>query len=153
MRLARPLVTFTLGAYAGLAIAAALMKRALAPRGDAGSDEVALVAIFDGVRLASRAQAFRGGSLLAWFGGIDLDLSAAGLAPGARLRAAAVLGGVSIRVPTGWRVRSEAKALLGGIDVRTGGDESPDAPTLVVEGLALLGGIAIVAARDATGTS
>ena len=59
------------------------MKRALPSRGDAESDEVALVAIFDGVKLESRSQAFRGGSMLAWFGGVAVDLREAQLAPGA----------------------------------------------------------------------
>jgi hypothetical protein len=55
------------------------VKRVLRSRGDAESDEVALVAIFDGVDLKSRASAFRGGSMFAWFGGISVDLREAKL--------------------------------------------------------------------------
>ena len=51
------------------------VKRAMPSRGDEDSDEVSLVAIFDGVKLESRAKAFKGGSMLAWFGGIDVDLT------------------------------------------------------------------------------
>lgn len=149
MRFLRTLLTFKLGAYAGFAAAALLMKRTLASRGDEESDELALVAIFDGIKLASRARAFRGGSMLAWYGGIDVDLTEAELAPGAHLRLDALLGGIAIRVPPGWRVESSAKALLGGIDVRTRDTESPDAPTLTVDGLAALGGISIGAKKDA----
>lgn len=74
MRLFRALGLTTLGAFAGFAIAAALVKRALPSRGDADSDEVALVTIFDGVALESRATPFKGGSMLAWFGGVAVDL-------------------------------------------------------------------------------
>ena len=70
MRLLRTLVIFELGAWAGMAAAAALAKRALPSRGDEESDEVTLMAIFDGIDLKSRAQAFRGGSIFAWFGGV-----------------------------------------------------------------------------------
>jgi hypothetical protein len=103
---------------------------------------VALVAIFDGVELKSRAPAFRGGSMLAWYGGVAADLREATLAPeGATLTVHALCGGVSIRVPAGWRVESTAKALAGGVATR--GAEDADAPTLRVDGLALFGGIAV----------
>jgi hypothetical protein len=147
MRLLRTLFTFVLGAYAGFAAAAALMKRALVSRGDEESDELALVAIFGGIELTNRSRGFRGGSMLAWYGGIDVDLTEAELAPGAHLQLNALLGGISIRIPAGWRVESSAKALLGGIDVRTRDAESPDAPTLTVDGLAAMGGIAIGAKK------
>jgi hypothetical protein len=153
VRLLRTLFAFKLGLYAGFATAAALMKRTLPSRGDEESDELALVAIFDGVKLANRAEAFRGGSMLAWYGGIDVDLTEATLAPGAHLRLNALLGGISIRIPAGWRVESSAKALLGGIDVRTRDADDPDAPTLTIDGLAAMGGIAIGAKKDAAPTT
>ena len=63
-----------LGVTTGFAVAAAAVKRVLPSRGDEESDEVALAAIFGGIELVSRARAFRGGSMLAWFGGIAVDL-------------------------------------------------------------------------------
>jgi hypothetical protein len=147
MRLLRTLLTFKLGVYAGLAIAAALMKRTLESRGDEVSDEVALVAVFDGQKLRSRSQAFRGGSMLAWYGGIDVDLTEASLAPGARLKLTTIFGGISIRIPPGWRVERRTKALMGGIDVRDRDADDPDAPTLTIDGLAVFGGIAVGAKK------
>ena len=142
VRLLRTILVFKAGVYAGVAIAAAVVKLALPSRGDEGSDEVALVAIFDGIQLESRAQAFRGGSMLAWFGGIDLDLRDAQLAANARISVHTLFGGIAIRIPESWRVESEAKALVGGVDVRSGSEE-PSAPTLHLEGRALVGGIAV----------
>ena len=130
------------GAWAGMAVAAAVVKRSLPSRGDEESDEVSLVAIFHGIDLKSRASAFRGGSLLAWFGGIALDLREAELAPGAHLKVHAMLGGIAIRIPEGWRVESKVRALAGGVDVRSR-TEDAGAPTLTLEGLALFGGIAV----------
>jgi hypothetical protein len=51
--------------------AAAFVRHAVPSHGDEESDELALVAVFDGINLASRAKAFKGGSMLAWFGGIE----------------------------------------------------------------------------------
>lgn len=149
MRFLRTLATFVLGLYAGFAAAAALTKRMLESRGDEESDEVALVAIFDGVQLESRSRAFRGGSMLSWYGGIDVDLTQAELAPGAHLKLTAIFGGVSIRIPPGWRVELTPKALMGGIDARARDADDPDAPTLTIDGLAVFGGIAVGAKKKA----
>jgi hypothetical protein len=114
-------------------------------RGDEDSDELALVAVFDGIELKSRAKAFKGGSMLAWFGGIEADLRDAELAPGARLSAYTLFGGIEIETPPTWRVESKTKALMGGIDARTPAQDDPDAPVLTLEGLALFGGIEVSA--------
>jgi hypothetical protein len=126
-----------------MAIAAAFVKRAVPSYGDEETNEVSLVAIFDGIDLKSRASAFRGGSMLSWFGGIAVDLREAQLAPGARLKVHAMFGGIAIRIPEGWRVESNAKAILGGVDTRTIGADDPDAPTLTLDGFAAFGGVAV----------
>ena len=145
MRLLRSLVVFELGAWAGMAAAAAFVKRALPSRGDGESNELSLVAVFDGIDLESRASAFRGGSLLAWYGGIAVDLREAELAPGARLSVHTLFGGIAIKVPAGWRLESNVKALAGGVDVKSLVPDDPTAPTLTLEGLELFGGIAVAA--------
>ncbi len=143
MRLLRTLVALEIGGWMGMAVAAAFVKRAVPSLGDEDSDEVALVAIFDGINMKGRAQGFRGGSMLSWFGGISVDLRDAQLAPGAHLRVHALCGGIAIRIPEGWRVESNVKALMGGVDTRTVAADDPDAPTLTLDGLALFGGIAV----------
>jgi hypothetical protein len=141
MGLVRRLLLFKLGALVGMIVAAAFFKRIVRSRGDAESDELALVAILDGVQLESRARAFRGGSMLAWFGGIEADLSGAELAPGARLSVHALMGGIEITTPATWRVESEVKAVMGGIDTR--GADDPAAPVLTLDGMAVFGGIEV----------
>jgi hypothetical protein len=86
--------------------------------------------------------------MLAWFGGIAVDLREAELSPGAHLRVNALLGGIAIRIPEGWRVESNVKALAGGVDVRAGTDD-PAAPLLVLDGTAFFGGIAAGAKKRA----
>src|SRR5512132_3258589 len=115
MRLAGRLGLLAAGFMGGFMAAAAVAKHALPSRGDAESDEVALVAVFDGVELRSEAKAFRGGSMLAWYGGVDGDLREATLAPEARLSVAAIFGGIGLRVPPGWRVESTMRSIAGGV--------------------------------------
>ncbi len=83
--------------------------------------------------------------MLAWFGGVAVDLREAQLAPHARLTLHALCGGIAIRVPEGWHVRSSLTALAGGVDIRVPEPEDPEAPTLTLDGSALFGGIAAAA--------
>jgi hypothetical protein len=143
MRPLRGVLLFKLGAWAGMMAAAAFVRRTVPSRGDEESDDLGLVAVFNGIELKSRARAFTGGSMLAWFGGIAVDLREVELAPGARLSLNTLFGGIAVKTPPGWRVESELKALAGGVDARTPGGDDPAAPVLTVTGTALFGGIAI----------
>jgi hypothetical protein len=154
MRVLRSLGVFVLGFYAGVFASAALAKRALPSRGDEESDEVQLAAILGGIDLESRAQAFRGGSMFAWFGGVAVDLRQATLAPGAHLTVTALFGGIAVRVPLGWRVESNVQVLAGGVDVSVPDPDDPSAPTLTLEGFAAFGGVEVGAkAADDAGES
>ena len=153
MRALRSLSILLLGTWAGVMASAAFAKRAMPSRGDEDSDELSLAAIFDGIDLKSRATAFQGGSLLAWFGGIDIDLREAELAPGARLSVHALFGGIAIKTPPSWRVESKVKAFSGGVDVQTPSSGDAEAPVLALDGLALLGGIAVGAKASAAAAS
>jgi Cell wall-active antibiotics response 4TMS YvqF len=148
MRLIRALLLLKLGFWAGFMASAALVRRVLPSRGDEDSDEVALTAIFGGVELTSRAQAFRGGTMLAWFGGVAVDLTQARLAPGAELAIGALFGGVDVKVPAGWRVESTARAFFGGVSDDVAEPDDPAAPTLVVQSTTAFGGVSVRAAAD-----
>ncbi len=143
MRLLRALFLFKLGFWAGMLASAAVVKRAFPSRGDADSDEVRLVAVMDGVELASRSGAFRGGSMFTWFGGIAVDLREATLAPEAHLELGSLFGGIAIRVPLGWRVIADVHALAGGVAVNVPDPGRDDAPTLRLSGYSAFGGIAV----------
>jgi len=145
MRPLRGLLLFKLGALVGMMGAAAFVRRTVPSRGDEDSDELGLVAIFDGIDLKSRATAFKGGSMLAWFGGIAVDLREADLAPGARLCLHTLFGGIAIKTPPGWRIESEMKALAGGVNASAPADDDPESPVLTVTGTAVFGGIDVAA--------
>jgi predicted membrane protein len=74
------------------------------------------------------------------FGGVTIDLRNAQLDPeGARLDVTALLGGVEILVPKGWRVTTSGTPILGGIDNKTAG-EAAEGPELRIDALTILGG-------------
>lgn len=151
MRPVRGLILFKLGAWAGMMAAAAFVRRSVPSRGDEESDELGLVAVFDGITLESRAKAFTGGSMLAWYGGIDVDLRKVELAPDARLSLHTLFGGIQITTPPEWRLESELKAVAGGVDARASSDDDPDAPVLTLTGTALFGGISVGSSPRAKG--
>ena len=143
MRLFRTLLVFKLGFWAGTFASAALLRRAFPSRGDAESDELRLVAIMNGIELTSRAQAFRGGSMFTWLGGIAVDLREAQLAPDAHLELGSLVGGIALRVPPGWRVESDVQSLAGGVAIDVPAPDSDAAPTLRLTGYSAFGGIAV----------
>ena len=156
MRPLRGLLLVKLGAWAGMMAAAAFVRRAVPSLGDEESDELSLVAVFDGITLNSRAKAFTGGALLAWFGGIEVDLGDVELAPDARLSLHTLFGGIDIKTPPSWRLESTMNAVAGGVDTRTPAQNDPDAPVLTLTGTTLFGGVAVgvkTGARGAAGAA
>jgi predicted membrane protein len=84
-------------------------------RGVLNDDYVDYVNVFSGGERQIVSQNFQGGKITAIFGGIELDLTKAGLAPGAsELEIACVFGGATIIVPDDWFVRIEVTPILGG---------------------------------------
>ena len=143
MRSPRSLLMFKLGIWTGVVASAVFAKRAMPSRGDEESDEIELVAIFDGIDLKSRAKSFKGGSMLAWFGGIAVDLREAELAPGAKLSVRTLFGGIAVKTPANWRIKSDVKVLAGGIDARNPPQVDANAPVLLLDGMAIFGGVAV----------
>lgn len=127
-----------------MVVGALVARRRLPTYGDQDSDTFALVAAMDGVDFASRADALQAGSGTAVAGGIEIDLTEAGLADTATLALTAVMGGIDVVVPPEWQVEMSSKMLMGGIENLTDPDATADdAPLLLVDARAYMGGIAI----------
>jgi len=110
--------------------------------GQTGERVLDLTAIFGGVQRKVTTQDFRGGDLNSIMGGIDLDMRTASLNGTAVLNVFAIMGGISIKVPTDWTVELEGTPILGGFDEKTMQPKEAN-KRLVVRGTAIMGGVDI----------
>lgn len=106
--------------------------------------EFSVLAAMGGVEFEASTRHLTEARATAFIGGVELDLSGAELAPGAYLTLRAVMGGMDVIVPAHWRVEVMARAVMGGIGNLTEPDSvTDDAPLLLVDALAVMGGIEI----------
>jgi len=113
-------------------------------KGSVGDDYIEYVNIFSGGDRQVVSQNFMGGKITAIFGGSELDLTKAGLAPGkSEIEIACVFGGTTIIVPEDWHVTIEVTPILGGFsDSRklTPGRTVDITKHLVIKGAVIFGG-------------
>lgn len=104
------------------------------------------VNVFGGSHQAVYSKNFKGGDIVAVFGGCDVNLTQADFEGEIRIEIVAIFGGAKIIVPTGWEIKSEITAILGGMDDKRAIQpmvEGAPRKLLVITGLALFGGIDI----------
>jgi len=103
-----------------------------------------LVAIFGGVTRNGKWRIRKHSQALALFGGIDLDLRDAIFeSEVVEISGFWCFGGLDIKVPEGIEVRDQTAGIFGGTDVRDVGNPLPGAPTLVIKGMTLFGGVSV----------
>ncbi len=109
----------------------------------AGESAETISAFLGSVERRNRAADFRGGSLSAFMGGVNLDLSGAGMADDrAVIRVSVMMGGIEIRIPEEWTTEVRVVPFMGGIEDKTRGP-AVAAKRLVLEGSVLMGGVEI----------
>ena len=108
-------------------------------------DQQHLVAIMGGVDRRGQWQPARRTFCYAMMGGMSLDFREALLPPGeTEVTIIAVMGGAEIIVPPGVRIDCHGIAIMGGFDhVEDTKALDPNAPTLRINGFALMGGVEI----------
>ena len=113
-------------------------------KGMIGDDYIDYVNVFSGGERQIVSQNFRGGKVSAVFGGIELDLTKARMAPGRNeIEIACVFGGATIIVPDNWYVTIEVTPVLGGFsDSRklSPGRTVDSSSQLVLRGAVVFGG-------------
>jgi Domain of unknown function (DUF1707) len=103
-----------------------------------------LIAIFGGVTRKGRWRVRKNIQALTLFGGMDLDLRDAIFeAPVVEITGFWCFGGLDVKVPQGIDVQDQTAGIFGSTDVRDVGEPVPGAPTLVIKGLTLFGGVSI----------
>jgi Domain of unknown function (DUF1707)./Predicted membrane protein (DUF2154). len=104
----------------------------------------ATVAIFGGSDLRGNWRAPRRLSALCLFGGTNIDLRKAIVpAEGLTISCACAFGGADIIIPPGMRVMTRGMGIFGGFDRADHEPDDPEAPTIVVEGIAVFGGVSV----------
>jgi hypothetical protein len=87
---------------------------------------------------------FRGGSVTAVMGGVELDLRQASLPSGtAYLDVVAFWGGIEIKVPSNWTVDARVVPLMGAFENKVDSLSASGGPRLVVRGHAVMGAVMI----------
>jgi predicted membrane protein len=124
-----------------------LVGRRFQPGGNVSTDEwVRVFAIFGAASPRNQSPQFRGGSVTTVFGGADVDLRDAKLAPdGAHLDVTSAFGGAKILVPEGWQVEVTGLPIFGGWSNKT--RQVPDTGAtgkLHVSCFVMFGGIDVV---------
>jgi len=121
-----------------------ILGRARPGRQVLDADRISSFNVFSGTEIASHSAEFKGGNIGALFGGAEIDLRDARLAPGAALDVFAAFGGVEIRVPDGWQVLTRGFPIFGGFENATVKERlGPEAPILEVHATILFGGMEI----------
>lgn len=114
------------------------------PATNDGVDTVDISAVFGGVKRRLISKNFKGGDITAFMGGAEIDMSQSDIQGTVVLDISAVFGGAKLIVPSNWNVISKATAIFGGVDDKRQTGFMADAnKTLVIDGVAIFGGIEI----------
>jgi hypothetical protein len=119
---------------------------AAAPRDDGRRDHQIVAAILGGAERKGAWVPARRISVFAVMGGSILDFRDARIGPGVtEISVFTFWGGIEIIVPPGITVESGGTAIMGGFEHNdeTGVPANPDAPTLRINGVAIMGGVSI----------
>ena len=148
METAWPLLIVALGVAILFSRDSRFRKRASATINDSngaayGSDSIESSVSFSSRSMAVTSTNFRGGTVSATFGSLELDLRQAQLHEnGADLDLSSTFGSITLHVPTTWSLRQNGSATLGGVDdVRS--SQPTEGPALRLQTSAVLGNITI----------
>lgn len=96
-------------------------------------------ATFSGQEINPKGEEFKGASLNAIFGGIDLNLTEAQIQKDTLINVTSVFGGVDIIVPSNVNVKVQSTSLFGGVDNKIK-KYTENLPTIYIKAFCLFGG-------------
>lgn len=109
------------------------------------SERVNVSAVFGGINRKIYSKNFLGGKVTAALGGAEIDLVQADINGPVVLELNAIMGGVDLKIPAHWNVKSEMTAVFGGVEDKRNINPNQIQPgkTLIIRGVALFGGVDI----------
>ncbi len=100
--------------------------------------------VFGGVKKNVVSKDFKGGEIICFFGGSEINLMQADITGRVRMEVTQVFGGTKIIAPANWTIHSEMTAIFGGIeDKRLQANDPNPEKVLIIEGTSVFGGIDI----------
>lgn len=113
--------------------------------GELANDYIDITSVFGGVKKNVLSKNFRGGELVNFMGGSEINLTQADFNGRIVIDATNIFGGTKLIVPSSWDVQSEVTAIFGGVDDKRqlAGMNADNKKVLVLDGLCLFGGIEI----------
>jgi predicted membrane protein len=106
-----------------------------------GDDYLDEVAVFGGGERVIHSDSFKGGRMVAVFGGSKIDLTNTKLAPGVNeLEIVLIFGGSELYIPSDWNIKVEVFSIFGGYSDKRGASQVDYSKTLIVKGVTLFGG-------------
>lgn len=115
---------------------------AAGPAAGPGARSQNVIAVLGGATRRGRRRVGGAINVVAFCGGVDLDLTEAVFEqPQVVVTVLALCGGVDITVPENVALRGAGSGILGGFDVGETEATDPDAPVVIVRGVAVCGGV------------
>jgi len=103
------------------------------------------VSVFGGVKKNIMTKTFKGGDIINFMGGSEINLTQADFDGTIKIDTTNIFGGTKLIVPSNWDIQSEVVAIFGGVDDKRQLNGSPVDPKklIIIEGFCLFGGIEI----------
>jgi predicted membrane protein len=108
-------------------------------------DFLDVTSVFGGVKKNVLSKTFKGGDIVSFMGGSEIDLTQADFSGKVKIDVTNIFGGTKLIIPPTWDVQSDITAIFGGVDDKrqiSGVKLEPD-KVLVLDGTCLFGGIEI----------
>ena len=108
-------------------------------------DFLEVTSVFGGIKKNVLSKNFKGGDIVSFMGGSEIDLSQADFNGRITIDATNIFGGTKLIVPSSWDVQSDITAIFGGVDDKrqiSGINLDPN-KVLVLDGTCMFGGIEI----------
>jgi len=104
-----------------------------------------VVSVFGGIKKNVQSKNFKGGEVVSFMGGSEINFMQADIQHPVELEVNNVFGGTKLIIPSNWDVKSEISAVFGGVDDKRSFNNSiPDSNKIIrLKGSCVFGGIEV----------
>ena len=108
-------------------------------------DIVDITSVFGGVKKNILSKTFKGGDILCFMGGAEINLTQADFNGQIRIDTTNIFGGTKLIVPPNWDIQSEVVAIFGGVDDKRqiASIQHDPSKVIILDGTCMFGGIEI----------